>query len=657
MRGTPARTRRHPARDERGTVAILVAVTMGAVLMVSAAFTVDLGLQRVARSDAQALADVVALDLVRHIDGVATVGDLTAGDRDDTWARESRDRNLDVLGTGQGRAPRLDVEWGYTEDGVFRAYDQSADSTKIPTAVRVRAHTRTGFVFSGATGRSEGDAHREAVASADRGACFRLGSFLARLRSGNSTLLNPILNTVLNPLLSSVFGSSGTPDALNLDLVGYQGLADAEVSLADLVRTGKLGVGSVSELLRAEDVSIADLVAASADVLSAQAGGGSTAAVTALNLIKAAIKAGAPTIKIGDLLSASPTDPAALGTSLNVFDMITAAALVANGTNAIALDKLDVNLGLISAKTTLKVIQAPRKTCSTGHDDQVARTAQVELVTKVTSNAINQAVAVGGLVNARLKVDPINLTITTKLAHAEAKLTGVEGCTGTGAQQASFQVSSAAVPAPTVQGSIHATIEAGLDVGASTPLLGDLLGVLGGLLSPLKTLGILDIGSTQLLNASLKIDLTAGVQTAAAAGITPSTPVITVPASHWADPEQLVPYEVPGTLIPKVGTLVLQPTAVTIGGQKETSQVLLGLLGIPILGTKQVSAINQVLGVATGPLVNAVTGSVLNLVNGLTSTLQETVVKQVSTLLGLNLGGADLWVDHEPKCGIPRLVQ
>ena len=61
--------RRRPRADERGAVAIVVAVLMSAVLVTVAAYAVDLGLQRVARTDMQSLADVVSLDLARELDG------------------------------------------------------------------------------------------------------------------------------------------------------------------------------------------------------------------------------------------------------------------------------------------------------------------------------------------------------------------------------------------------------------------------------------------------------------------------------------------------------------------------------------------------------------------------------------------------------------
>ena len=61
--------RRLRRRDESGAVALVVALVTVAVVLPIAAMGVDLGMQRVARRDMQAIADMVALDMSRHLDG------------------------------------------------------------------------------------------------------------------------------------------------------------------------------------------------------------------------------------------------------------------------------------------------------------------------------------------------------------------------------------------------------------------------------------------------------------------------------------------------------------------------------------------------------------------------------------------------------------
>src|SRR3954470_17895235 len=62
------RTRWWRRRGERGAITPMVGMLL-VVLVPSSAMAVDLGMQRVVRRDMQALADVVALDVVRLVDG------------------------------------------------------------------------------------------------------------------------------------------------------------------------------------------------------------------------------------------------------------------------------------------------------------------------------------------------------------------------------------------------------------------------------------------------------------------------------------------------------------------------------------------------------------------------------------------------------------
>ena len=66
-----SRTALRRARDEHGAVVPIVAILVGLLITVSA-FTVDLGQQRVARTDMQSLSDLVALDTSRLLGGQTT---------------------------------------------------------------------------------------------------------------------------------------------------------------------------------------------------------------------------------------------------------------------------------------------------------------------------------------------------------------------------------------------------------------------------------------------------------------------------------------------------------------------------------------------------------------------------------------------------------
>jgi len=626
---------------ERGAVAIFAAFAM-AVMLVAAALAVDLGMQRVARSDAQSLADVVALDLAQELNEGQTLAQLTAGGKDQTLANQSRDRNDSVIGTHDGHVPTLEVVWGEMVDGSFHAYRRPADDALIPTAVRVVAHTETGFpIMTTRTGKAQ----RRAVASADKGACFRIGSFIARVRSGDSPLLATLLGGLLNSNLDATVG-------------GYTGLADANISLLELVETGQLGVGTVSELLKADNVGVADLIGASLTVLSSPQHGASAATISALQAIQAAVLLSGPTIKIADLISAAPSDPAALASSVNVLDLVTGSILIANEEHLVDIPGLKVGpIAGVTATTSLKVIEGPQKVCS-GDPNDVAHTAQVKLITKIHSDARDIGVSIAGLTGAKVHVDPIDLTLEANVAQANARLLSLNDCGSDGAESVTFQVNSAAVGVPTItSGNIHATISADLltGSGASASLIDSLLGTLSGILSPLAP--IVSLNATILKGAHLSLDVQAGVQLSGNPGVAPTDPTYTVDAPHW-DLENPKAFTVPGTLLPAIGTFSLAPLSVVVGGTFSTQQALAVLLGVPIsLGPLVTKPLNSLVASLTAQLQGVVTSTVTPLLNGLVADLQSKVINKVSAMLGLNIGGFDLWVEHEPRCGAPRLVE
>ncbi|CAN5653362.1 TadG family pilus assembly protein [soil metagenome] len=319
-------------RDERGAVAIIAAAVM-AVLVLIGAFVVDIGMQRVARRDMQSLADVVALDLSRELDGrsVATLNPLMPA-----LATASRQRNGGTLGS----TPVLSVDLGSIgTTGVFTVM-----SSGSPTAVRVRASTRVGFAFGVA---SSGGASRSAIGTSDRAACFMLGSFAVAVNSGSSSLLAP---------LTAVTG-------LNLSLLSYQGLASASLSVADLVATGQIGT---ADQLLSGAVTYGQLQAATLAALNNQTPR-NTAAITALNAAIAATTNANRPVSVPGIISIDPTSASALATQFNVLNLIAGAATIANGTNAAAVTGLFAGIPGVGGVTVnnLSITERPSTTCGT----------------------------------------------------------------------------------------------------------------------------------------------------------------------------------------------------------------------------------------------------------------------------------------------------
>ena len=120
--------------------------------------------------------------------------------------------------------------------------------TEVPNAVEITAAGSVNFAFV----PTSGSALRTAVAVPAPSACFRLGSFAVGVDTAQANLLNQLLPGLLN--ISSVSGT----------LVGYQGLAAANVSLLDLVGVSGLGVGTPDELLKLDGLTLGQFYAAMA---------------------------------------------------------------------------------------------------------------------------------------------------------------------------------------------------------------------------------------------------------------------------------------------------------------------------------------------------------------------------------------------------------
>lgn len=583
--------------DERGASAVLVSVLMGFVLLVSAAFAVDLGQQRVVRGDMQAVADVVALDLSRQLTGKpASTYDKAAMDAE---VRRSVARNEKALGGPLGNE---DVTWEFVRtdgSGAWVTVPKTA-TDQTPTAVRVSARSDVKLVFGGITGVDRGGAVRTAIARSQESACFRIGSFIASLDSRQSALLNPLLNALM--------GSS-----LNLDAVSYKGLAAADVSLLDLVNVGGLGVGTVEELLELDDVSLASLFLAAATVLDQQ---GKLAEANILRAIQVA--AGTPTIALGQLINAAPGDTAALGATINVLDLITGAALVANDDHAVAVPNLGISLpGVASVTTTLHVIEAPRTGC-TGRQ---ASTSQIRLDLAARING--QSLGVPAL-NTSVTLAPIDLAISIDLGKAVAELTKVT-CNPSGPDSLTVALRSAVVGGLSI--SAKAGVKATIDP-------------IGGLLT--NILSLLNLGSLlkpPYLTLDTSLDIFAGTGTA-----TGYDKTVTVP--------------LPGGYTTPSGSgtgLLIGPVQVT--PKVNTNLVLHYWEGLLLVGSWKerniTDPLNAVFSGVLNPLISTLLSSVLN---PLVATLQTALVNPLAQLLGLQLGGADVYALRTPTCSGPRLV-
>lgn len=385
--------RRDRRADERGAVAVLMGVGIALLLVIISAFAVDLGMQRTARRDMQALADVVALDLSRNLDGRSATA--LASTMDSEMAK-SLERNADTVGT----APDLEWQLGKFKDGNFAVVSGSA----VPNAVQVRANTTVGFALGRLTGMDSGDAHRTAIAQSEGGACYALGSYAARLNTAKS----PLLSTLLGPLGSNI----------NVSAIDYNGLATTKISLLDLIGVN-LGAGTLEELVQGNQlVSLGQFYVATASVLSKN---GQAAAASVLQ----AMSVGLNNVKLnaGDLIDLGTTGSNGLDADLNLLDLVTAAAAAATGTNALVIPQASVNLGpLANVGVNLSAIEAPKLACGRKNDtSSKAESTQVKI--NLSAKALN--------LNLLLAGTDVELSGSVNVAQAVGQLTDVR-CSPTG---------------------------------------------------------------------------------------------------------------------------------------------------------------------------------------------------------------------------------
>lgn len=390
-------------RDERGAVAPFVAI-MVVILVGMASFAVDLGYQRVAARDMQAVADVVAFDMARGLDGRSS--SALVGSTWEARLSDSINRNRDSVGEAltvtscTASTTALSGNQICATPGVYdRVTKTFTDSNGAP-ATHVRVITRTKIDYFFPIYANEGWVTKTAYAEAQKKVCIQLGSYAARLKTGNSPLLGPLLGFL--------------DSDLNLGVGDYNALAAVNLELLNLVDVNT-AAGTVGELIEGNQLlGLADFYLATATALQQQSG--NTAAVGLLQTLALRV----PNIKIplGELLDVGTGGASGLSAALNLLDLVSTAAFVANGDNAVTIPQLNVNLGpLAKVQAKAHITEPLRPACNDG----IAKTSQVGV--SLDATALDFSFVPLGV------LDPLGLTkIETKVAlHGEINVGAAEG--------------------------------------------------------------------------------------------------------------------------------------------------------------------------------------------------------------------------------------
>lgn len=576
-------------RDQRGSTLVFAAVFL-AVLMTSGAFVVDLGMQRVARADVQAVADVIALDLARQLDG-RTVAELEPVL--DEAAAESLARNAAVIGP---EAPELDYELGAMGPSGFVPM-----ASGVPTAVRVVVDTEVPFAFAGITGEDSGGAVRSAAAESSSTACFRLGTFVAAIRSGDSTVLDP-----LNELLG-----------VNLDLVSYRGLADADLRLSQL--TAHPTIGSPEALLQGS-IQYADLLDVMLDALSQETPGTNTVAISALgHLINSSTTTTVGAINLANVLHVEPTDKAALEVGMSVLDLIGSARL-SDGQYFVGVPNIQGGVPGVGWQYTgaIYLVSAAELACGAPNSPgATADTAQLDGTLGIDFTNLPS-------------ITPPGLgTLQTPKGNGFLE---IEAGSGTGSLIAPppVQCGVNTVEDPSTFSVRVATALASYKLNANVTVSADvrtvdLLGL--GLTSVLTNL----LGNILLLGNRLSLEVAVTLSVGTQLGASTTTAGLSIP------PNDVTPVTTGGAFNLDMATLTPTVTSVKIGGQ-----------------SANLASVTALTNLIAHELVTAGKGFVEKTLTPLVNNINSMFIGPVARMIGLRLGGADVFAVGA-TCGRPRL--
>lgn len=577
---------RDAREDERGAVT-LVAVVVLAILMISSAFIVDLGLQRVARSDMQAVADLVALDLARELDG-RSVSELVPVM--DAALVKSLARNADTV----GEDAELDYSLGRMLDGEF---DELGAGT--PSAVRVAASTEVAFAFAAVTGAESGAAGRTAVAESSSTTCFRLGSFVAAIRAADSTVLDP-----LNDLLG-----------VNLDLVSYQGLANADLRLAQLTATTVFG--SPEELLTG-NVLYADVVEAAIEALTNEPGANTVAVQALTKILGSTTTADVGDISLANVLHVAPTDAAALGVELDVLDLI-ASARLADGQYFLGVPNIQGQVPGVGFQFTgaLYLISAAELACGAPNSQQaVADTSQLDGRVGITFTNM-PSINISGLGTLQTAKGTGSLEVVAGSGTGQVVSPPAVHCgSNTASDPSTFRVDVST-------GLASYRLETNVSVGGDVQFkaLQDL--GLGSLVTNL--LGLLGLNT----KVAIEVDVRLSIGTASGGG--------TGHADLSIPPNDETPISTGSSMYLDPATIVPTVLAVKIGGK-----------------AVNLSAVTALTSLITDALVTSGKGFFEKSLTPLVANINQEFIGPVARMVGLRLAGADVYGVHA-TCARPRL--
>lgn len=370
---------------QRGAIGVMAAGTL-LLALICLALVIDTGRLYYEQRKLQRVVDMAALEAA-SLSGLCGLpsgvqGYVTTSAARNGFVPASGDSLLATLGS-------VTFDGGYgsaSSRRTFTAGGDPADSVRVQATHTVPSSLllNVASLFSGASNNTILSA--QAVARRTAMAGISAGSGVLSLDSTNSPLLNALLGGLL-----------GTN--INLDLVTYQGIAGANVSLLALSQQLKaagvnLELGKVDSLLGA-NVTAAQLLQAM--VNAADASQLANVNTSLLRTALATINVPTANLTLGEILSVVAPDSVrdtALNAGVNLLDLLMATAMVANKNNAVNVDLKGKNIAGVVPTVKLQVISPPTIAIgypgkdSAGNWRTVAKNAQVQLIVGANANLL-----------------------------------------------------------------------------------------------------------------------------------------------------------------------------------------------------------------------------------------------------------------------------
>jgi len=370
--------------DERGNIAIMGAASL-LLVIACAALGVDVGSIFADKRRTQSAADLAA---------IVAASDLTNASRAAAATVAKNNYPPDSL---------VAVEPGvYKADASLTPQQRFVAAAKPANAVRVTMQTKTPLYFGKVlTGDSQWKLNATAIASTTQLASFAIGSRLVSLNGG-------LLNSVLGGMLGTT---------LSLSAMDYNALLGAKIDAFDFLSAlaTRLNMTGVTyDTLLSSNIKVADIAAA---LLAANGSNGATSALSSVSsALTATTNKIVPTslIDLGPYSNLTVGQKPKIGVSASAYDLLSATASLANGTNHIAAG-LNLSLPGIAAVTLMATVgERPvgKSWLAVGAVGASVHTAQTRILLKI------QLVGSGS-------VSVVNLPVYVEIAAGTATLNAI----------------------------------------------------------------------------------------------------------------------------------------------------------------------------------------------------------------------------------------